>query len=48
MFGGRDNLVEGIHNLVYRYQPEIISIVTVCSSEIIGDDYTELFRRCEK
>ncbi len=38
VFGGQKNLVEGIRNLICRYQPEIISIVTVCSSEIIGDD----------
>jgi len=38
VFGGRKNLVEGVRNLVCRYHPEVISIVTVCSSEIIGDD----------
>jgi len=38
VFGGRKNLIEGIRNLICRYQPEVISIITVCSSEIIGDD----------
>jgi nitrogenase molybdenum-iron protein beta chain len=38
VFGGRDNLVEGIRNLICRYQPDVIAIITVCSSEIIGDD----------
>ena len=38
VFGGRKNLIEGIRNLICRYQPEVISIVTVCASEIIGDD----------
>ncbi len=38
VFGGRKNLVRGIRNLVCRYKPELISIVTTCSSEVIGDD----------
>ncbi len=38
VFGGGKNLIQGLRNLIYRYRPEIISIITVCSSEIIGDD----------
>ncbi len=38
VFGGRKNLIQGLRNLIYRYRPEVISIITVCSSEIIGDD----------
>ena len=38
VFGGRKNLVRGIRNLVCRYKPELIAIVTTCSSEVIGDD----------
>ncbi|WP_022853323.1 nitrogenase component 1 [Thermodesulfatator atlanticus] len=38
VFGGRKNLIRGIRNLVCRYQPELISIITTCSSEVIGDD----------
>ncbi|SFM88780.1 nitrogenase component 1 [Thermodesulforhabdus norvegica] len=38
VFGGRQNLIRGIRNLVCRYRPELISIVTTCSSEVIGDD----------
>ncbi len=38
VFGGRKNLIRGVRNLVCRYQPELISIVTTCSSEVIGDD----------
>ena len=38
IFGGRKNMIDGLRNLICRYQPEVISIVTVCSSEIIGDD----------
>ncbi len=38
VFGGSKNLIHGLRNLVCRYQPSLISIVTTCSSEIIGDD----------
>ncbi len=38
VFGGRKNLIRGVRNLVCRYQPELIAIVTTCSSEVIGDD----------
>ena len=38
VFGGRKNLIRGIRNLVCRYQPDLIAIVTTCSSEVIGDD----------
>ena len=38
VFGGRSNIVKGLRNLVCRYQPALISIITTCSSEIIGDD----------
>ncbi|MEW6172643.1 MAG: nitrogenase component 1 [Bacillota bacterium] len=38
VFGGRRNLVEGLRNLVVRYWPEVIGVVTTCSSEIMGDD----------
>jgi len=38
VFGGRKNLIEGLRNLVARYHPRIIGVVTTCSSETIGDD----------
>jgi len=38
VFGGRSNLVAGIENLALRFNPDIIGVITTCSSEIIGDD----------
>jgi len=38
VFGGRKNLVSGIENLALRFNPDIIGVITTCSSEIIGDD----------
>ncbi|MEW5763212.1 MAG: nitrogenase component 1 [Bacillota bacterium] len=44
VFGGRRNLVEGIRNLVVRYWPEVIGVVTTCSSEIMGDDIASFLK----
>jgi nitrogenase molybdenum-iron protein beta chain len=38
VFGGRKNLVTGIENLAVRFKPDVIGVITTCSSEIIGDD----------
>lgn len=38
VFGGRSNLINGVKNLVKRFKPDLVGIVTTCSSEIIGDD----------
>jgi len=38
VFGGRSNLVSGIENIALRFNPDIIGVITTCSSEIIGDD----------
>ncbi|ABR53975.1 Nitrogenase [Methanococcus vannielii SB] len=38
VFGGRKNLISGIGNLAARFKPDVMGVVTTCSSEIIGDD----------
>ncbi|MBA2868722.1 nitrogenase component 1 [Methanococcus maripaludis] len=38
VFGGRKNLISGLGNLAARFKPEVMGVVTTCSSEIIGDD----------
>lgn len=38
VFGGRRNLISGIGNLALRFKPDLIGIISTCSSEIIGDD----------
>ncbi len=44
VFGGKRNVVEGIRNLAVRYWPEVIGVVTTCSSEIIGDDMVSFLK----
>ncbi len=47
VYGGMKNLVEGVFNLVARYDPDLIAVITTCPSETIGDD-TEAFIRAAK
>ncbi|MCL0071869.1 nitrogenase [Peptococcaceae bacterium] len=48
VFGGQKNFVTGIRNLVVRYKPDLIGVVTTCSSEIIGDDMTSFIKMAKK
>ena len=38
VFGGRDNLHNGLNNVARQYRPELIGIATTCLPETIGED----------
>lgn len=38
VFGGMNNLIEGLRNATALYKPEMIAMSTTCMSEVIGDD----------
>jgi len=38
VFGGLNNLVEGLANTYHLYQPKMIAVSTTCMAEVIGDD----------
>ena len=38
VFGGADNLLKGIKNVIKVYNPELIGISTTCLAETIGED----------
>lgn len=38
IFGGGDNLREGLRNVIRQYHPELIGVATTCLTETIGDD----------
>jgi nitrogenase molybdenum-iron protein beta chain len=40
VFGGLNNMVDGLANTHALYQPEMIAISTTCMAEVIGDDLT--------
>ncbi|HPX61165.1 MAG TPA: nitrogenase molybdenum-iron protein subunit beta [Deltaproteobacteria bacterium] len=44
VFGGQNNLHEGLENAHALYKPEMIAIFTSCMPEIIGDDLTAFIK----
>jgi nitrogenase molybdenum-iron protein alpha/beta subunit/MoaA/NifB/PqqE/SkfB family radical SAM enzyme len=44
VFGGRENLIKGIENLIKLYNPDIIGVATTCLSETIGEDVPAIIR----
>jgi len=44
VFGGQNNLHEGLENAYALYKPKMISIFTSCMPEIIGDDLTAFLK----
>ena len=44
VFGGRDNLIASIKNVIARRNPELIGVITTCLSETIGDDVEGIVR----
>lgn len=48
VYGGEQNLIKGLKNLITIYQPEVIAVETTCLAETIGEDIgriIEKFRR---
>jgi nitrogenase molybdenum-iron protein beta chain len=44
VFGGQNNLHEGLENCIAIYKPKMVSIFTSCMPEIIGDDLTAFIK----
>lgn len=44
IFGGRDNLVTALDNIIQTYQPSLIGVATTCLAETIGDDVPAILR----
>ena len=38
VFGGEQNLIKGLENLIQQYHPEVIGVATTCLAETIGED----------
>lgn len=38
VFGGMNNLIEGLQNAKALYKPDMIAVSTTCMAEVIGDD----------
>ncbi len=44
VFGGQNNLHEGLENAVALYKPKMVAVFTSCMPEIIGDDLTAFIK----
>ncbi|NKQ38327.1 MAG: nitrogenase [Methanosarcinales archaeon] len=44
VYGGGKNIIEGLTNLLNRYNPKLIAVTTTCSSETIGDDIVSFIK----
>jgi len=42
VYGGENNLIKGLENLIKLYNPEVIGIATTCLAETIGEDVERL------
>ncbi len=38
VFGGLNNMIDGLANAYNLYKPEMIAVSTTCMAEVIGDD----------
>lgn len=51
VYGGEENLLKGLKNLIELYHPEVIGVATTCLAETIGEDVPRIienFRRENK
>lgn len=48
VFGGQNNLHEGLENAYTLYKPSMIAVFTSCMPEIIGDDLTAFLRNARQ
>ena len=44
VFGGLNNMLEGLENAYTLYKPKMISVCTTCMAEVIGDDLNSYIR----
>ena len=47
VFGGLNNMLEGLRNAYTLYNPKMISVCTTCMAEVIGDDLNAYIRQAK-
>lgn len=45
IFGGKENLRDGLANVIRQYSPQLIGIASTCLAETIGDDVASYLRQ---
>jgi len=48
VYGGEENLIKGIENLITLYNPEVIAVSTTCLAETIGEDIGQIINKFYK
>lgn len=48
VFGGLNNLLEGLENTYSLYKPEMIAMSTTCMAEVIGDDLSAYIKQARQ
>ncbi len=48
VFGGLNNLMEGLENALALYRPKMIAVSTTCMAEVIGDDLNGFIRNARE
>ena len=47
MFGGLNNMIDGLANAYNLYKPEMIGVSTTCMAEVIGDDLDSFIKNAK-
>lgn len=45
VYGGEENLISGLKNLIELYHPEVIGVATTCLAETIGEDVPRIIEK---
>ena len=48
VFGGLNNMIEGLANSYSLYQPKMIAVSTTCMAEVIGDDLDSFIKNAKE
>jgi nitrogenase molybdenum-iron protein beta chain len=48
VFGGQNNLHEGLENAIALYKPEMVAVFTSCMPEVIGDDLSAFLKKARQ
>jgi nitrogenase molybdenum-iron protein beta chain len=48
VFGGLNNMIDGLANAYSLYQPEMIAVSTTCMAEVIGDDLDAFIKNAKQ
>lgn len=48
VFGGLNNMLEGLENAYAIYKPEMLAVSTTCMAEVIGDDLSAFIKQAKE